>query len=102
MAKDDKKEQQDQDFSKGGLIKTEPKLEKVLIVAAKRDKFRRAGFEFGAEPKRLRVRVLTKNQIDQLKAEPMLVVTETTVKDEYNEIVSEIASADPMRSEKVN
>lgn len=78
MAKDDKKEQQDQDFSKVGLIKTEPKLEKVLVVAAKRDKFRRAGFEFGAEPKRLLCADLTEAQIAQLKSEPMLVVTEST------------------------
>lgn len=95
MAKDKKDDQAD-------TTETKPEAEKVLVVVAKRDKFRRAGFEFGAEPKRLRVRVLTKNQIDQLKAEPMLVVTETTVKDEYDEIVAEIASADPMRSGKVN
>lgn len=49
---------------------------KVLYVVAKREGFRRAGFAFGSERTRLVVDELTAEQIQQLKEEPMLVVTE--------------------------
>lgn len=50
----------------------------VLYVVAKREGFRRAGMAFGSEKTRLVVSKLTDEQIDQLKTEPMLVVTEVT------------------------
>lgn len=51
---------------------------KVLHVVAKREGFRRAGFVFGADRTSLVVDDLTAEQVKQLKAESMLVVTEST------------------------
>lgn len=50
--------------------------QKVLRVTAKRDGFRRAGFAFGSAPVDLPIANLTKDQIELLKSEPMLVVVE--------------------------
>lgn len=49
----------------------------VLRVVAKRDGFRRAGFEFGSAPKEIPLADLTQEQLKALKAEPMLVCVET-------------------------
>ncbi|MCP5246063.1 MAG: hypothetical protein H6937_08975 [Burkholderiales bacterium] len=54
------------------------KTEKVLKVVSSREGFRRAGHRFGKEPVTLRLDDLTDEQIAMLKAESMLVVTETT------------------------
>ena len=67
------------DESQETANETVPKQKiKVLYVVAKREGFRRAGFAFGSEKTRLIVSDLTAEQVKQLKAEPMLVVTETT------------------------
>lgn len=70
------------DATKPSDTKTEQKTAKesvqVLRVIAKREGFRRAGMTFGSESTRLVVSDLTAEQIAQLKAEPMLVVTEAT------------------------
>lgn len=51
--------------------------EKYLVVVARRKSFRRAGFDFGEQETRLRVDDLSDEQVAMIKAEPMLVVTET-------------------------
>ena len=53
------------------------KAEKVLVIVSSREGFRRAGHRFGKEPVTLRLADLTDEQVAMLKAEPMLVVTET-------------------------
>lgn len=56
----------------------ELEVKKVLVVVTKHAGFRRAGFMFGKDETRLLLSELTDEQVAMLKAEPMLVVTETT------------------------
>lgn len=46
---------------------------KGLSIVAKRDSFRRAGHAFGAEAKEIPLSDLSKEQIEQLRTDPMLV-----------------------------
>ena len=71
MAK--KSDEQNQQTDEGGNTVAE----KVLVVVSSREGFRRAGHRFGKEPVTLRLADLTDEQVAMLKAEPMLVVTET-------------------------
>ncbi len=48
----------------------------VIQVTAKREKFRRAGFEFTHETRTIPVVDLSKEQLKAIKAEAMLVVVE--------------------------
>lgn len=48
----------------------------TIRVHAKRPGFRRAGLEFGHEPRELDVDALTAEQLRQIHDEPMLVVEE--------------------------
>lgn len=82
LSKDDQK-----DAGTEAETKTNPEVKnktaqkqiiKVLNVVAKREGFRRAGRAFGSENTRLIMSELTNEQIAQLKAEHMLVVTEAT------------------------
>lgn len=57
-------------------------MAKKLQVIARADSFRRAGFEFTAEPKFLDPKDLTEDQIKALKEEPRLVVVEVDVPDD--------------------
>jgi len=57
----------------------EAKKVKALKIIAKRDGFRRAGHAFGSEATLIKVADLNADQVKALKAEPMLVVSETTV-----------------------
>lgn len=50
----------------------------VLRVSCKRERFRRAGFEFGRNETTLRLADLSDDQVKAIKAEPMLVVHEGT------------------------
>lgn len=52
---------------------------KALKIIAKKDGFRRCGYEFGSEPTIIPVGELESDQVKVLKAEKMLVVSETTV-----------------------
>lgn len=85
MAKDQKTPGAENDQEMSGTNPSDPnpstnnkakKTRKVLVVVAKHEGFRRAGFSFGSEPARLIVSELTDEQVEQLKGEPMLVVTE--------------------------
>lgn len=49
---------------------------KGLMVISKRDGFRRAGYTFGGEAQTIAYADLTPDQVQQLKTEPLLVVTE--------------------------
>ena len=51
----------------------------ALSVIAKREGFRRGGHTFGSEPKQLFLVDLSKAQIEAIRSEPMLFVTEVTV-----------------------
>ncbi|WP_423197446.1 hypothetical protein DFLDMN_001063 [Cupriavidus sp. H19C3] len=52
---------------------------KVLRVVSRTDRFRRAGHEFGAEPKIIPVESLSEDQLTALKGESNLVVVEVEV-----------------------
>lgn len=47
-----------------------------LEITARRDSFWRAGLEFGAAPRQVRLSDLTPAEADALRAEPQLVVAE--------------------------
>lgn len=49
----------------------------VLRVTARRESFRRAGYQFGASPVDVPVKDLKREQIEAIKSDPMLVVVET-------------------------
>ncbi len=57
-------------------------MAKKLQIISKRDGFRRAGHAFSSTPTLLDPADLKKEQIEALKAEPMLVVVEVDVKEE--------------------
>jgi len=57
-----------------------------LKVIARAPSFRRAGHVFGAEAKTIPMSDLTDDQVDLLKAEPMLVVQEVDVDPEKEEV----------------
>ncbi len=57
-------------------------MAKKLQIVAKTDSFRRAGYEFGSTATLLDPDKLSKEQIEVLKSEPKLVVTEVEVKDD--------------------
>lgn len=73
----DAPEQNDDHGASAGEAIAKQKI-KVLYVVAKREGFRRAGFVFGSDRTRFLAEGLTVEQVKQLKAEPMLVVTEAT------------------------
>lgn len=50
---------------------------KVLRVAATREQFRRAGFDFSRTPTDLPLSDLSKEQIEMLKGDPSLIAVET-------------------------
>lgn len=50
-----------------------------LRIVAKREGFRRAGRQFGATPTDIPLSQLTKESIESLKGEPMLVVTDVEI-----------------------
>lgn len=50
-----------------------------LQVVSSSDGFRRAGFAFGREPRVLALADLTPEQVDAIKAEPMLAVVEVEI-----------------------
>ena len=52
---------------------------KALKIIAKKDGFRRCGYAFGSEATIIKKDDLNAGQIKTLKAEPMLMVSETTV-----------------------
>ncbi|MGA0610563.1 HI1506-related protein [Caldimonas sp. KR1-144] len=58
---------------------------KALKVISRRDSFRRAGFEFTGEAKTLPLDELTDDQVEALKAEPLLVVSEVDIEPEKAE-----------------
>lgn len=60
-------------------------MAKKLQIVAKTDSFRRAGIEFGAEAKLIDPDKLSKEQVEALKSEPRLVVTEVEVKEDKKE-----------------
>lgn len=53
-----------------------------LKVTARADHFRRAGFAFTGEARVIPLSDLTDDQVEQLKAEPMLVVQDVEIKAE--------------------
>jgi hypothetical protein len=59
---------------------TKPKAagpeDKGLRIVAKREGFRRAGHQFGSQAVELSLADLTSEQVEQLRNEPMLVVTD--------------------------
>lgn len=56
--------------------------DKGLKVIARAAHFRRAGFAFTGEPTVIPLSELTEEQVEQLKAEPLLVVQEVDIKAE--------------------
>lgn len=48
----------------------------ALLITARAESFRRAGFRFGKEPLGIALECLTEDQIEQLKNEPNLIVEE--------------------------
>ena len=58
---------------------TTPKKEPALRVVAKREGFRRIGRRFGGDAQVIPLSELKKGEAEALRAEPMLVVTDTTV-----------------------
>lgn len=52
---------------------------KVLRVVARKDKFRRAGFEFGSDPKNIPLDTLHHHQLSAIKGDPNLVSVEAEV-----------------------
>ncbi|WP_304308072.1 hypothetical protein [Pseudacidovorax intermedius] len=52
---------------------------KVLRVVARAPSFRRCGFAFGAEARRIPLDDLSKEQVEALKSEPLLVATEEEI-----------------------
>lgn len=48
----------------------------ALLITARAESFRRAGFRFGKEPLGIALECLTEEQIEQLKKEPNLIVEE--------------------------
>ncbi|MBK1614993.1 hypothetical protein CKO44_16105 [Rubrivivax gelatinosus] len=52
---------------------------KGLRIVSRKEGFRRAGRAFGAEPVEIPLSDLKKAEIEALKDEPMLVVTETEI-----------------------
>ncbi|MGC4076865.1 MAG: HI1506-related protein [Rubrivivax sp.] len=52
---------------------------KALRVVSRKEGFRRAGRAFGAEPVEIPLSDLKKPEIEALKDEPMLVVTEVEI-----------------------
>lgn len=52
---------------------------KVLRVVARTDSFRRAGFQFSAEPKDIPMDTLSKQQLAAIVADGLLVATEIEV-----------------------
>ena len=52
---------------------------RALRIVAKRDGFRRAGHVFGSAAVTLPLNVLSDDQYEQLKSEPMLVVSEVDI-----------------------
>jgi hypothetical protein len=59
----------------------EKKVKKVAVlhVQSKRAGFRRAGFQFGAEPVNIPVADLSKEQVEALTSEPMLIVVRAEI-----------------------
>lgn len=57
----------------------------ALKIVCARDGFRRAGIAFSKQPTIIKRSHLTKTQIEQLKAEPLLTVTEVEIDDDYAE-----------------
>lgn len=53
---------------------------KALKIISSKQGFRRAGFVFGKEPVEIPLEDLTKEQITNLKNEPMLAVSEVSIK----------------------
>lgn len=51
----------------------------VLRVSSKREGFRRAGHAFYAQPRDIAINDLTEDQIEQIKADPMLTCAEVEV-----------------------
>lgn len=58
---------------------TTPNKIKALRVVSRKEGFRRAGRAFGAEPVEIPLSDLKKGEIEALKGEPMLVVTEVEI-----------------------
>ena len=54
----------------------------ALEIVCERGSFRRAGMVFGKQPAIIKRSHLTKTQIEQLKAEPLLTVTEVEIDEE--------------------
>ena len=67
----------------------------VLQVVSKRDGFRRAGREWHGTTT-VHAEELTEEQLEQLKAEPMLVILELDVPEES---VGELAAADSLNAD---
>ncbi|WP_420996236.1 hypothetical protein ACKI2N_002540 [Cupriavidus sp. 30B13] len=67
---------------------------KVLRVVSRKDRFRRAGHEFGTEPKDLPLDTLSAQQQAALKGDPNLVVVETEVViDDDGNVVRDVPAA---------
>lgn len=54
----------------------------ALRVVARRDSFRRAGYAFSAEPRTIPLAELTKEQINMLRNDPLLVVMDVELPEE--------------------
>ncbi|WP_316154723.1 HI1506-related protein [Cupriavidus sp. BIC8F] len=77
---------------------------KVLRVVSRKDKFRRAGFEFSADPQNLPLDTLSADQLAAIKGDPSLVAIEAEVViDEEGNVVEapqgEGTDAEPSQAE---
>lgn len=62
-----------------GPAKSRARKGKALRISAKAARFRRAGITFGREPTVVMLSDLEKDQVEQLRAEPMLTVEDIEV-----------------------
>ncbi|WP_416053126.1 hypothetical protein [Cupriavidus basilensis] len=78
---------------------------KVLRVVSRKDSFRRAGHEFGAEPKNLPLDTLHQDHVSAIKGDPNLVAVEVevTIDEDGNVVeVSQDTDRDEAKSALLN